>query len=191
MAALRAMRNNPTKVSLEAVAMEVAKVAMRELHDGVVACQASVEARMYGDDAADEESRVAAMAVVAAGMTVWLLIDGGETEVEDSDDEAEAAAEAHRDAQLHVAEVRVKAVAEAERVTAMKAERVTATEAERVAEAEAEEHEAVERAVHWAAEMDRALAYRRDVDRRDVARQEAARRAETEHCIERRMTVRR
>jgi hypothetical protein len=56
-AALRVMRNDPAMVSLEAVAMEAAKVAVRELRDGVVACQASVEAQMYNDDAADEESR--------------------------------------------------------------------------------------------------------------------------------------
>jgi hypothetical protein len=58
MAALRAMRNDATMVSLEAVAMEVTKVAVSELRDGVLARQASVEAQMYGDDAADEESRV-------------------------------------------------------------------------------------------------------------------------------------
>jgi hypothetical protein len=44
MVALCAMRNDPAMVSLEAVAMEVAKVAMRELRDGVIARQASVEA---------------------------------------------------------------------------------------------------------------------------------------------------
>jgi hypothetical protein len=32
---------------------------------------------MYGDDAADEQSRVAATAVVAVGTTAWLLVDGG------------------------------------------------------------------------------------------------------------------
>jgi hypothetical protein len=131
---------------------------------------------MYGDDAADEESHVAAMAVVAAGTTAWLLVDGDETEVEDddNDEEAEAVAEAHRDAQLHAVEVRIKVAAEAQRVAA--------TEAGRVADDEAEEREAAEQAVHWAAEMDKALAYRWD-----VARREATRRAETEH----RMTVRR
>jgi hypothetical protein len=36
-------------------------------------------------------------------------------------------------------------------------------EAERVATAEA-----AERAAHWAAEMDKALAYRRDVERREA-----------------------
>jgi hypothetical protein len=75
MAALCAMRNDPTIVSLEAVAMEAAKVTVRELRDSVIARQVSVEAQMYDDDATDEESRVAAMAVVAAGMTAWLLID--------------------------------------------------------------------------------------------------------------------
>jgi hypothetical protein len=61
--------------------------------------------------------------------------------------------------------------------------------------------EAAELVVHWVAEMDKALAYQRDVDqntaaRRDAARraeteQEAGRRADTEHRIERHMTVRR
>jgi hypothetical protein len=37
MAALRAMRNDPTIVLLEAVAMETAKVAVRELRDSVLA----------------------------------------------------------------------------------------------------------------------------------------------------------
>jgi hypothetical protein len=44
-----------------------------------------------------------------------------------------------------------------------------------------------ERAAHWAAEMDKALTYRWDVDRRDVAQREAARHPETEH----RLTMRR
>jgi hypothetical protein len=39
-AALRAMRNDPPMVSLEAVAMEDAKVAVHELRDGVVTHQA-------------------------------------------------------------------------------------------------------------------------------------------------------
>jgi hypothetical protein len=150
MAALCAMRNDPTMVSLEAVAMEAAKVAVRELHDGIitrelhdgivarelrngiVARQVSVEAQMYGDDAADEESRIAATAVVAVGTTAWLLVDGDETEVEDDDDdeEAEAAVEAQRDAKLRAVEVRVKAAAEP-----------------------------AKQAAHWAAEMDKALAY--------------------------------
>jgi hypothetical protein len=49
---------------------------------------------MYGDNAADEESRVAVTAVVAVGMTAWLLVDGDEREVEDDDEEEEAQAEA-------------------------------------------------------------------------------------------------
>jgi hypothetical protein len=67
MAALRAMCNDATMVSLEAVAMEATKVAVIELHDSVLTRQASVEAQMYDDDAMDEESRVAATAVVAPG----------------------------------------------------------------------------------------------------------------------------
>jgi hypothetical protein len=39
--------------------------------------------------------------------------------------------------------------------------------------------------------MDKALAYRRNIDQRDIAWWEAARRAETEHRIEQRMNVRR
>jgi hypothetical protein len=65
MAALRAMCNDTAMVSLEAVAMEAAMVSVRELHDGVLARQALTEAQMYDDDAADEESGVAAMAVLA------------------------------------------------------------------------------------------------------------------------------
>jgi hypothetical protein len=104
--------------------------------------------------------------------------------VEDNDDkEVEAAVEAERDAQLCVAKVRVKAAA--------KAERVAATEADRIAEAEATEREAaVERAAHWAAEMDKAFAYQRDVDRRDVHRWEAVCHAETEHHLQRHRTMR-
>jgi hypothetical protein len=98
MAAMRAMHNDPAMVSLEAMAMEAAKVAVRELRDGVVTRKASVEAQMYGDDATDEESRVAAMAVVTVGTTARLLLDGDETEVEDDDDDEEA--EAERDAEL-------------------------------------------------------------------------------------------
>jgi hypothetical protein len=177
MAALCAMRNDPAMVSLEAMAMEATKVAVPELHDGIVTHQASVEAQMYGDDAEDEESHVGVMAMVATGTMVWLLVDGDETEVEDEDDEEEAEA-TQRDAELHAAEVRVKAVAEAERVSAV---------------------EATEQATHWAAEMDKALAYRRDVDRNTAAWQDVVRRAETEqeaarcadtgHRIERCMTV--
>jgi hypothetical protein len=68
------MRNDPAMVSLEAMAMEAAKVTVRELRDGVVARQASVEAQMYGDDAADEEWHVTATAVVAVGTTACLLL---------------------------------------------------------------------------------------------------------------------
>jgi hypothetical protein len=34
---------------------------------------------MYDNDVVDEESRVAATAVVAAGTTTWLPVDGDET----------------------------------------------------------------------------------------------------------------
>jgi hypothetical protein len=78
--------------------------------------------------------------------------------------------EAERDAELRGAEVRVKVAAEAKRVA---------------------EAKAAERAVHWAAEMDKALTYRRDVDRRDIHWREAARRTETEHRLERHRTLRR
>jgi hypothetical protein len=59
-------------------------------------------------------------------------------------------------------------------------------EAKRIAKVEAVECEATEWAVHWAAVMDKALAYRRDVDRR-----EASRRAQTEHRLEWHQTLRR
>jgi hypothetical protein len=142
MAALHAMRNDLAMVSLEAMAIEAAKVAMHELHDGVVVCHASVEAQMYSDDIADEELCVVVMAAVAAGTTAWLLVDGDETEVEDddNDEEAEAVVEVQRDAHLRAAEVLVKAAVEANHVAAM--------EAECVAEAEAEEREAAELAAH-------------------------------------------
>jgi hypothetical protein len=89
------MRNDPAMVSLEAVAMEDAKVAVRELHNSVAACQASIEAQMYGDDATDEESRIAATTMVPSGTMAWLLLDGDKTNVEDDDDDEEA--EAQRD----------------------------------------------------------------------------------------------
>jgi hypothetical protein len=125
---------------------------------------------MYVDHTADEESRVPAMAVVAAGTTAWLLINGDEMEVEDDDEdkEAEAAAEVEHDLQLRAA---------------MEAERIAAVEKERVAEA-------AEWATHWATEMDTALAYRRGIDRRDVHPREAVRHAKTEHCLERHRTLR-
>jgi hypothetical protein len=47
-------------------------------------------------------------------------------------------------------------------------------EAERVVEVEAMEHEAAERAARWAAEVDKALAYWRDIDRREAGRRAAA-----------------
>jgi hypothetical protein len=79
-----------------------------------------------------------------------------------------------------------------------------AAEVERVKAAMEEEVErvkAAEQAAHWAVEMDKALAYRRDVGQNDAARRDADRRAETErlaghradfdYLIEWRMTVRR
>jgi hypothetical protein len=66
-----------------------------------------------------EATKVATMVAVAAGMTVWLLVDGDETEVEDDE---EAAAEAHRDTQLRATKVHAKAAAEAERVATAEAE---------------------------------------------------------------------
>jgi hypothetical protein len=71
--------------------------------------------------------------------------------------------------------VRVKAAAEAERVAAMEAEREAAAE----------------RAAHWAAKMDKTLAYRRDVDRRDLHRREAVRCTETKHRLEWHQTLHR
>jgi hypothetical protein len=74
------MRNDDAMVSLEAVAREAAKVAVREQHDGVV-----------DDDTAAEESCVAVAAVVAYGTSTWLLVDGDDTEVEDDDEERQSA----------------------------------------------------------------------------------------------------
>jgi hypothetical protein len=87
------MHNDAAMVSLEAMAMEAAKVAMCELRDIVVARQAEAKVLMYVDDAADEEPRVAATAVVATGTTAWLLVDDDETEVEADDKDEEAKAE--------------------------------------------------------------------------------------------------
>jgi hypothetical protein len=89
--------------------------------------------------------------------------------VEDDDEDEEAVAEAERDAQLRV-------VAEAERVGVVEKEHV----------AEAAEREAAERAAHWAAKIDKALAYRRDIHL-----WEAACHAEPEHHLERHQTLRR
>jgi hypothetical protein len=108
MAALRAMRNDEAMVSLDAVAMDATKVAVRELLDGVLMRQALIETQMYGDDAADEALRVTVTAVVATGTKAWLLLDGDETEVEDDN---------------------VEAAVEAERVTMAEAKRVTEAEA--------------------------------------------------------------
>jgi hypothetical protein len=65
LAALPAMCNDATMVSLEAVAKEAAKVSMHELRDDVVTREAEAKVQMYIDDAATEESRIAAVAVVA------------------------------------------------------------------------------------------------------------------------------
>jgi hypothetical protein len=127
-------------------------------------------------------------------------------EVEDDDEDAEA--EMERDSELCDAEATVRAAA-AQRDDEMamrgaaehqerrraedlaearvKVEAVLAkAEDERVAKVEAPEHDTAERAAHWAAEMNKALAYRRNVDRR-----EGGRRAETQHHLERRQTLRR
>jgi hypothetical protein len=203
MAALRAMRNDAAMVSLEVVAKEAAKVAMRELRDGVVVHEAEA-ALMYIDDAVAEESRVATVAVMASGTSTWLLVDDDEKEVDDEDEEAAA----ERDAELRVADAAIreattKSDAEMEArawqdrydrryaedlaEARVKVEAALASaEAKRVAAEEAAEREAADRAAHWAAEMDKALAYRRDVNRR-----EACRRAQTEHRLERGRTVRR
>jgi hypothetical protein len=77
-----------------------------------------------------------------------------------------------------LAEARVKVEAA---LAAAEAEREAAAEVKRLAAVEA-----TERAAHWAGKMDKALSYRRNVDRR-----EADYRAQTEHRLERRWTVRR
>jgi hypothetical protein len=135
MVALRAMRNDPVMVSLEAVAIEAAKVVVRELRESVVARQASVKVHMYGNDTEDEESRITTTAMVATGTTAWRLVDGDKTKVEDDDDE-EVVAEAQCDAELRAEVERVKAAVEAERV---KAAAEAEAEVERTAAAKAVE----------------------------------------------------
>jgi hypothetical protein len=138
MAALRAMRNDEAMVSLEAVAKEAPKVAVRELRDSVIAREAEAEAQMYIHDAAAEETRVAATSVVESGTTVWLLVDGDDTEVEDDDEDEKAEAEAEHDTELRAAEATVRAAA-AQRYTEMEArawqERYDRCHAEDLAEA--------------------------------------------------------
>jgi hypothetical protein len=185
MAALRAIRNDAGMVSLEAVAKEAPKVAVCELRKCIVAheTEAEAEAQMYFDDAAAEESRDVTTVVVAAGRTsAWLLVDGDETEVKDDDKDEEA--EAERDVELHAADAAIHEAAtqcDAELAARTSEEHYVRRRMEDLAEsrvkveavlaaAEAAECEVVERAAHWAAEMDKALAYRRDVDRRKACR---------------------
>jgi hypothetical protein len=59
-------------------------------------------------------------------------------------------------------------------------------EAKRDVQVEAAERDVAERAAHWAAEMEKALAYQRDVERR-----EGGRRAAAHPRLQRRMTLRR
>jgi hypothetical protein len=99
MAALCEIRDKAAMASLEAVAKEPAKVAVRELRQGAVAREAST--KMYMDYAAAEEDRVADAAEVAS---MWELIDGDETEVEDGDDEEE---EEEHEAELYATEATI------------------------------------------------------------------------------------
>jgi hypothetical protein len=96
--ALRKIRHEAAMVSLEAVAKEAAKVAVHELRQGLVAREAV--ARMYMDNAATGEERVADAASVAAA---WELIDGDETKVHDGDDQAED------DIELYVVKAAIRA----------------------------------------------------------------------------------
>jgi hypothetical protein len=57
MAALRTMRNDEAMVSLETVAKEASKVAMRELRDSIVAREVEAEVQMYVNNVTAEESR--------------------------------------------------------------------------------------------------------------------------------------
>jgi hypothetical protein len=139
MAALRAMRNDAAMVLLEAVAMEAAKIAVRELRDGVVAPgrgqRVDVRRQRRGRGVAHRHDEA------------WLLVNDDETEVEDEDKEAEAAAE--RDPELRAAAEKeriAEAEAEKECVAAAEKERVAAAEAKRVTEAA--EREEAERAAH-------------------------------------------
>jgi hypothetical protein len=99
MAALCEIRDEAAMASLEAVAKESTKVAVRELRQDVVAREAS--AKMYMDDAAAEEDRVADAAEVAS---TWELVNGDETEVEDGEDEEE-----EHDAELYATEAAIHA----------------------------------------------------------------------------------
>jgi hypothetical protein len=110
MATLRAIRNDGAMVSLEEVAKEAAKVAVRELHEGVVARKTKIEpeAQMYIDDTATEESHAVTATMVAAGRTsTWLLVDGNETEVEEDDEDEEA----ERDAELRAVDAAIREAA--------------------------------------------------------------------------------
>jgi hypothetical protein len=89
------------------------------------------------------------------------------------------------EAALAAVEAERVTTAEVKRVATAEAKRVATAEAKRVATAESVGREAAERATHWAAQMDKALTYRRDVDRREDCRC-----AQTEHRLERRQTVR-
>jgi ribosomal protein L19 len=169
------------------VAKEATKVVVCELHQGIIVHEA--RAQMYMDDAAAEEERVATGAEVTAA---WVLFDGNEMKVEDNEDEAEAerdtllravevairVAAAQRDAELaacaaverqqrhqveDLAEGHVKVEAELAAV-----ERVAAMEAAHITKVEVVKRDTVERATHWADEIDKALAYQRDVDRREA-----------------------
>jgi hypothetical protein len=209
MAALHAMRNEAAMVSLEAVANE-ANATVCELPDGVIMYEAEAEAQMYIDDAAAEESRVATATVAVGRSSAWLLVDGDEMEVEDYDEdkEAEAAVEAEHDSELRATDAAIREAAaqrDAEFMVRVSEEcykrhraedlaesrvkveaPLATTEAQRITVAEAADREAAERAAHWAAKMDKVLAYRRDIDRREVGRC-----AQTEHRLERRRTLRR
>jgi hypothetical protein len=136
------------------VAKEAAKVAMRELRQGVVAHETVV--RMYMDDAAAEEAHMADDASVTATCE---LVDGEEMEVEDGDDEEEA----EDDAEVRAAEAAIR-VASAQREAEVAARAAVELEEHRWAEELIAARMAVElagaeaeRAAHWASQMEKSL----------------------------------
>jgi hypothetical protein len=165
--ALREILHEAAMVSLEAVAKEAAKVAMHELRQGLVAREAA--ARMYMDDAATGEERVADAASVAAA---WELINGDETEVQDGDDDDKAEDDVELcvvKAAIRVAstqrEAKLAACAAMELEERCRAEELIATAATCAAVelAEVKAEQVAQRSKPVMAEMEKALAYQRDV----------------------------
>jgi hypothetical protein len=194
MSALREICHEAAMASLEAVPKEAAKVTVCELRQSIIVREA--RAQMYMDDAATEEERVATDAEVTAAWVLFddnkMKVEDNEDEAEVECDALLHAAEvtirvaaAQRDAELaacaaverqehrraeDLAEGHVKVEAELAAVEAdlTAVERVAPMEAAHIAKVEVVERDTAERAAHWADEIDKALAYRRDVNRREA-----------------------